>query len=98
MGQVREVVSAVVRKFFFLSTAKKKVIGREKRLQWRPHLLSLEIGCINKNGYADPDPFWRQKGEVRELQEALECVPSVRGAFERDDVFTWPLAKPASYG
>lgn len=38
------------------------------------------------------------QGEVRELQEALECVASVRGAFERDDVFTWPLAKPASYG
>ena len=71
MGQVREVVTAVVRKFFFLSTAEKKVIRREKRLQWRPHLLSLEIRCINKNGYADPDPFWRQKGEVRELQEAL---------------------------
>ena len=64
----------------FSQYAKRKVIGRERRLQWRPHHLPLGI---NQNGYTDPDLFWREKGEVRELREALECVPSVRGAFER---------------
>jgi hypothetical protein len=57
MAQVREVVSAVVRRVLFLS---------------RPHHHPLEIGRINRNGYTDPDSFWRKKGEVRELQEALE--------------------------
>jgi hypothetical protein len=72
MAQVREVVSAVVRRVLFLSTAKRKVIGRKRRLQWRPHHHPLEIGRINRNGYTDPDSFWRKRGEVRELQEALE--------------------------
>ena len=59
MAQIREVVSAVVRRVLFLSTAKRKVIGRKRRLQWRPHLHPLEIGRINQNGYTDPDSFWR---------------------------------------